>query len=169
MIRLKVSAKWALGSVLIFLIFGCSTPPKVSLLADHYNNKFTRLNLPTESEIKAKSLASHQMQSSYNTVWKSMVLVAMQYAPLIYAKKEQGVIVAPPYALYAEKQDGVIVYIHFMKELYNSAAESNKVAIPIRANTLNFYQRTILNQVQTQAESQKNVEPGGKWSYLFKH
>jgi hypothetical protein len=148
------------------LLSSCFGSPPVTQLEDHYMSSFLLLKTPKVSEIKAKGKNLPILQAPMDEVWQSMVMVLMQTAPIVRVSKQNGLLVAPPFVLYAENQGGVKLYAYFMDEVYRGLIQSDEYAIKVDPQDTERYLDTILGQIVTQLQVENKLKPGGRWSYL---
>jgi len=150
-------------------VLGC-TPKKatsLSQLAMLFKNNFVGLSLPSMSTVKEEGLASSKMDFPLDRVWESLILVAMQYGPIVEVNEAKRFVVAPPFILYAENEDGVKIYTFFMEELFKSALNSAEISVEVTEEEKNYYLEKLLAQVETQIRADANLQAGGAWTYLL--
>ena len=149
--------------------YGCTTTYKVpiSQLEHHYSTNFQSIDVPNISKIKEKGISSPPLRMPKEKIWESMIVVLMQKAPIVMASRESGLLVAPPYAIYAEEIDGVTLYVYFIDEMYNQSGKPEQVFIKIDPDDKQRYLETTLGQIETQLLANEKLKPNGNWNYLF--
>jgi hypothetical protein len=147
----------------------CGCPSKailVSQLEAHYADRFSSLNMLKISEIKQKGINRSLKGSSIDKVWESMIIVIMQIAPIVKESKEDGFLIAPPYVLYLENQESIVLYVYFIDEMYKRADMPSEDAVKVEIDGKKRYLETTMGQIVTQLQADEKLQPGKPWSYL---
>jgi len=157
---------------------GCKATPKKSKLENMYGNKFVGVNaeLPyLSSNVKTIGMIKSASPSyfreygavKYEDVWNASMIVMTQKSAIIRASKEDGVIVALPYALYIEQGDSIIIYPYFDTDVYQLAEDPEKSIIEIDAKGIDFYLTLLMDEITTCLQLERKIGEEGQWTYLL--
>ena len=150
----------------VFLM-GFTAPSGRPLLYEHYSNNFSDIKLPTMDNIKNSGKYIKLSRSTKEELFESVFIVLMKKAPIIYVLIDEGVVLAPPYAVNIEEKEIPTIYVYFMDNLYRKYDDANQFYIEINLEKRNLLLEEVLGQIATQLQVGEKIKPGKQWFYLF--